>query len=132
MPLFGVIPGTRRNGRLFAEAGDVRLCEPDRPLHHMKTVLHDLRFGQGNGLLTRVDIGLAHVHRNRFDRGNLLVGKLRKASNSALGIVSVGDRFNRAGIEIVVQRDVAVPLGESLFVEADSRLRLGLPLATAR
>ena len=45
--------------------------------------------------------------------------KARKTLVAAFGIVPIGDRFDRAGVQIVNHRDVALAFAECLLIDSD-------------
>lgn len=83
-----------------------RIDRLGRQRHDMKPVVDDLLLRQRKYLHRRFDIGRTHVHRNRFHRVDPGLGKLGTCGDSHRGVVAIADRFDRAVIQIVAQREV--------------------------
>ena len=67
----------------------------------------------------RLNVGLPHVHRHRLDAVKLLLCQSRVVAVETLLRAVFGDVLHRALLQVADQRQVPVPLGRRLLVDAD-------------
>jgi len=68
--------------------------------HDVKPIEHNPRLAVLEALTRGDDVGLPHVHRDRLNRGFLLVGQLLVVPGQAVGLALLGHKLHGRALQV--------------------------------